>query len=153
MSIELAGIVLAQLVAQGGIHHDQRLIAALSEGGADQSQVVQARPPVVVGARPGQVRAVDDRQRCLAGGRVRCCRGAGVWRVLVLGADTAGDVFERRQRHTVSLAHVAEDVLHQARIAGARPAFAELGDERRPQGGMERGLLVGSGRHARSFSA
>ena len=78
-------------------------------------------------------------QRCLAGGQVRRCRGAGVYGVLVLGADAAGDVFERRQRHTVSLAHVAEDVLHEARIAGTRPTFAELGDERRPQGGMERG--------------
>ena len=57
MSIELTGITLVELVAQGGIHHDQRLIAAFGEGRRDQSQVVQARPPVVWCApKPGSSR-------------------------------------------------------------------------------------------------
>ena len=66
-------------------------------------------------------------------------------RLLVLGADGAGDVLEHAQRDAVGLAHVAEDVLDGACLAGARPTLAELGDELRPKDGIEMRLMLGCG--------
>ena len=60
----------------------------------------------------------------MASGRAPVTGSGADWpghaRLAVLGADGAGDVVEWRQRHAVSLAHVAEDVLHEARVTRAR---------------------------------
>jgi len=64
---------------------------------------------------------------------------------LVLGPDSAGDVLEHAQRDAVGLAHVAEDVLDGACLAGACPALPELGDKLRPKDGIEMRLMLGCG--------
>jgi hypothetical protein len=67
--------------------------------------------------------------------------------VLALGTDAASDILEHGQRDAVGLAHVAEDVLDGAGLAGARPALAELSDELRPKDGIEMWLMLECGRH------